>query len=136
MTTRNSEFYIASVYHPPPPHPIYNANELMNLCSILVIVPCRVIQMLSSLLLAMQINWTKLIFIETNALQERINSLIRKNIINVVNCEDERHVKGSKSWWDTVKKITSRNPQSALPISMLISPKEINAYFQRINTHN
>ena len=51
MTTLNSEFYIASVYH--PPDPIYNANEVLNLCPILVIVPCRVILMLRSLLLAM-----------------------------------------------------------------------------------
>ena len=51
MTTLNSEFYIASVYH--PPDPIYNANELLNLRPILVIMPCRVILMLRSLLLAM-----------------------------------------------------------------------------------
>ena len=31
MTTRNSEFYIASVYH--PPDPIYNTNELRNFMS-------------------------------------------------------------------------------------------------------
>ena len=31
MTTRNSEFYIVSVYH--PPDPIYNANELLNFMS-------------------------------------------------------------------------------------------------------
>lgn len=72
--------------------------------------------------------------VEANTLQERINGLIRKNTINTVNCEDKRHAKGSKSWWDTVNKITGTNPQSALPISTLICPKEINAYFQRINT--
>ena len=31
MARRNSEFYIASVYH--PPNPIYNANELLNFIS-------------------------------------------------------------------------------------------------------
>lgn len=31
MTTRDSEFYIASVYH--PPDPIYNTNELRNFMS-------------------------------------------------------------------------------------------------------
>ena len=72
--------------------------------------------------------------VETNALQERINGPIRKNMINAVNCEDKRHTKGSKSWWDTVNKITGRNPQSAFQISMLICPKEVNVYFQRINT--
>ena len=75
-------------------------------------------------------------FVETNALQERINGLIRKNMINVVNCEHKRHAKGSKSLWDTVNKIARRNSQSALPICALIYAKEMNAYFQRINTED
>ena len=75
-------------------------------------------------------------FVETNALQERINGLIRKNMINVVNCEHKRHAKGSKSLWDAVNKIASRNSQSALPICTLIYAKEMNAYFQRINTED
>ena len=74
--------------------------------------------------------------VEANALQERINGLIRKNMINVVNCEHKRHAKGSKPWWDTVNKIASRNSQSALPICTLIYAKEMNAYFQRINTED
>ena len=38
--------------------------------------------------------------------------------------------------WDTVNKIARRNSQSALPICALIYAKEMNAYFQRINTED
>ena len=67
------------------------------------------------------------------ALQERINHLIRVNQVNAVNQENKKHHKGSKGWWDTANRITGRKTQSA-PISMVISPDDINSYFQSINT--
>ena len=67
------------------------------------------------------------------ALQERINALIRENQLNAIRCENRKHMKGSKAWWDTTNRISGRNKQN-VQISSIVSAEEINDYFKEINT--
>ena len=46
--------------------------------------------------------------------------------------ENKRHKNGSKRWWSTLNKLTGRAQNT--PVSNIISPDEINLYFQSINT--
>ena len=46
--------------------------------------------------------------------------------------ENNKHKNGSKRWWSTLNKLTGRG-QNTL-VSNIISPDEINLYFQSINT--
>ena len=69
---------------------------------------------------------------EKVTLQEKINKLIRGNQIAAVKKESNRHKNGSKRWWSTLNKLTGRGQNT--PVSNIISPDEINLYFQSINT--
>ena len=66
-------------------------------------------------------------------LQEKINTLIRENQVNAVSKENQKHRTGTKGWWDTTNKITGRKSQST-QVSSVVSPVDINAFFQSINT--
>ena len=66
-------------------------------------------------------------------LQARINDLIRYNQVQAVRNENRKHGTRTKGWWNTVNKITGRESK-ALNISSVISPDDINLFFQRINT--
>ena len=66
-------------------------------------------------------------------LQERINKLIRENQVQAVKNENRKSTKGTKSWWDTVNKMTGKKNQG-IPISSIIPPELINAYFKEMNT--
>ena len=70
---------------------------------------------------------------ENAILQERINKLIRTNQLNAVSCENRKHKKGSKAWWDTANRISGRNKQD-VQISAIVNAKVINDYFKEINT--
>ena len=61
--------------------------------------------------------------------ENRINTLIRDNMVTSVKNENERNASGSKKWWDTVNKVTKVNYGS-----LSIDPSIINSYFQKINT--
>ena len=41
-------------------------------------------------------------------LQNKINTLIRQNMVRAVKNENRKNASGSKKWWDTVIKITGR----------------------------
>ena len=69
----------------------------------------------------------------SSRLQEKINSLIRENQMRAVRQESNNHKTGSKKWWDTVNRITSRTKLN-IPVSTQIDPSDINVYFQKINT--
>ena len=69
----------------------------------------------------------------SNRLQEKINSLIRENQMRAVRQESNNHKTGSKKWWDTVNRITSRTKHN-IQVSTQIDPSDINVYFQKINT--
>ena len=47
----------------------------------------------------------------SDRLQEKINSLIWENQMQAVRQESNNHKTGSKKWWDTVNRITSRTTQ-------------------------
>ena len=68
----------------------------------------------------------------TLRLQNQINTLIRANQLNAVQCENRTQKTGTKKWWENVNNITGRKDKN-LPISALIDPNEINTYFQNIN---
>ena len=68
----------------------------------------------------------------TLRLQNQINTLIRANQLNAVQCENRTQKTGTKKWWKNVNNITGRKDKN-LPISSLIDPNEINTYFQNIN---
>ena len=68
----------------------------------------------------------------TLRLQNQINTLIRANQLNAVQCENRTQKTGTKKWWENVNNITRRKDKN-LPISSLIDANEINAYFQNIN---
>ena len=69
----------------------------------------------------------------TFRLQNQINTLIRANQLNAV--QNENHNKtGTKKWWNNVNNITGRKEKNSAPVSSLIDPNVINAYFQTINT--
>ena len=65
---------------------------------------------------------------EKVTLQQKINKLIRGNQISV---ENNRHKSGSKRWWSTLNKLTGRGQNTS--VSKIISPDEINLYFESIN---
>ena len=44
------------------------------------------------------------------------------------------HKTGTKKWWNNVNNITGRKEKNSVPVSSLIDPNVINAYFQTINT--
>lgn len=67
------------------------------------------------------------------ALQERINMLIQENQLKAVKQQNKKNAPGSKEWWSTANIITGRSSHGA-PISTFISPSDINAYFQSINS--
>ena len=69
---------------------------------------------------------------EKVTLQEKINKLIRGNQIAAVKEENNRHKNGYKHWWNTSNKLTGRGQNT--PVTNIISPDEINLYFQSINT--
>ena len=48
----------------------------------------------------------------------------------VVNSENKKR---SKGWWDTANRIMGRKTQG-IPVSSVLSPEDINVYFQSINT--
>ena len=64
-------------------------------------------------------------------LQNKINTLIRQNMVREVKNENRQNASGSKKWWDTVNKITDRKGNHG---SLSIDPSIINTYFQEINT--
>ena len=66
----------------------------------------------------------------SDRLQEKINSLIRENQMRAVRQESNNHKTGSKKWWDTVNRITSRTKHN-IPVSTQIDPSNINVYFQK-----
>ena len=68
----------------------------------------------------------------TLRLQNQINTLIRANQLNAVQCENRTQKTGANKWWKNVNNITGRKDKN-LPISSLIDPNEINTYFQNIN---
>ena len=71
---------------------------------------------------------------ETNLyLQERINTLIRTNQSRAIKEASQRHSRATKKWWDTVNSISGCNSTSA-PITSILYPRDINHYFQSINT--
>ncbi len=63
-----------------------------------------------------------------------INTLIRANQLNAVQNENQKHKTGTKKWWNNVNNITGRKEKNSAPVSSLIDPNVINAYFQTINT--
>ena len=65
-------------------------------------------------------------------LQNQINTLIRANQLNAVQCENRTQKTGTKKWWKNVNNITGKKGKN-LPISSLIEPNEINTFFQNIN---
>ena len=67
-------------------------------------------------------------------LQNQINTLIRANQQNAVQCENQNHKIGRKKWWNNVNNITGRKRKKKTPNSSLIEPDEINAYLQNTNT--
>ena len=69
----------------------------------------------------------------SNRLQEKINSLIRENQMRAIRQERNHHKTGSKKWWDTVNRITSRTKLN-IPVSTQIDPSDINNHFQKIKT--
>ena len=71
--------------------------------------------------------------VENQMRQEKINSLIFMNQVMAVNSENKKHSKGSKGWRDTANRITGRKTQG-IPVSSVLSPEDINVYFQSINT--
>jgi hypothetical protein len=70
----------------------------------------------------------------TFRLQNQINTLIRANQLNAVQNENQNHKTGTKKWWNNVNNITGRKEKNSAPVSSLIDPNVINAYFQTINT--
>ena len=64
-------------------------------------------------------------------LQNKITTLICKNMVRTVMNENRKNASGSKKWWDTVNKITDRKANHG---SLSIDPSIINSYFQKINT--
>ena len=68
----------------------------------------------------------------TLCLQNQINTLIRANQLNAVQCENQTQKTGTKKWWENVNNITGRKDKN-LPISSLIEPNEIYTYFLNIN---
>ena len=70
----------------------------------------------------------------TFRLQNQINTLIRANQLNAVQNENQNHKTGTKKWWNNVNNITGRKEKNSSPVSSLIDPNVINAYFQTINT--
>ena len=69
----------------------------------------------------------------TLRLQNQINTLIRANQLNAVQCENRTQKTGTKKWWENVNNITGRKN---LPISSLIEPNEINTYLLASCTTN
>ena len=67
-------------------------------------------------------------------LQEKINKLIRENQLNAVKQEFGNQKTGSKSWWSNVNSITSRKKKQDVSVSASLNPREINKYFQSVNT--
>jgi hypothetical protein len=70
----------------------------------------------------------------TFRLQNQINTLIRANQLNAVQNENQNHKTGTTKWWNNVNNITGRKEKNSAPLSSLIDPNVINAYFQTINT--
>ena len=64
-------------------------------------------------------------------LQNKINILIRQNMVRAVKNVNRKNASGSKKWWDTVNIITGRKANHG---SLSIDPSIINTYFQEINT--
>jgi hypothetical protein len=67
-------------------------------------------------------------------LQEKINKLIRENQLNAVKQEFGNQKIGSKSWRSNVNSITSRKKKHDVSVSASLNPREINKYFQSVNT--
>ncbi len=67
-------------------------------------------------------------------LQEKINKLIRENQLSAVKQEFGNQKTGSKSWWSNVNSITSRKKKHDVSVSASLNPREINKYFQSVNT--
>ena len=53
--------------------------------------------------------------------------------MRAVRQESNNHKTGSKKWWDTVNRITSRTKLNN-PVSTQIDPRDIKVHFQKINT--
>ena len=69
----------------------------------------------------------------SNLFEEKINSLIRENQMRAVRQESNNHITGSKKWWDTVNRITSRTKLN-ISLSTQLDSSDINAHFQKTNT--
>ena len=67
-------------------------------------------------------------------LQEKINKLIRENQLSAVKQEFGNQKTGSESWWSNVNSITSRKKKRDVSVSASLNPREINKYFQSVNT--
>ena len=67
----------------------------------------------------------------TLCLQNQINTLIRANQLNAVQCLTELK-NWHKKWWENVNNIIGKKDKS-LPISSLVKPNEINTFFQNIH---
>ena len=66
----------------------------------------------------------------SNLFEEKINSLIRENQMRAVRQESNNHITGSKKWWDTVNRITSRTKLN-ISLSTQLDSSDINAHFKK-----
>jgi hypothetical protein len=68
--------------------------------------------------------------------QDLIEFLIdlRENQLSAVKQEFGKQKTGSKSWWSNVNSITSRKKKQDVSLSASLDPREINKYFQSVNT--
>jgi hypothetical protein len=67
-------------------------------------------------------------------LQEKINKFIRENQLSAVKQKFCNQKTGSKSWWSNVNGITSRKKKQDISVSASLNHREIEKYFQTVNT--
>ena len=70
----------------------------------------------------------------TLRLTDQINKLIRDHQLNAVKHEFGSQKAGWNRWWSNINSITSRKMKEHTSVSAFIDPRDINAYFQSVNT--